>query len=241
MRYRLLCLDAGFTLLSPRRTLADALAGVLEQHGHRVERDDLHRAWEVADRWFWQEYHRPDNDTWSDDARITQAWRDYHGVMLAELGFGERGHELLDAILSSQFAADVWELYPDVVESLSQLRQLDGLQIGVISDWGSNLGEILTAVGLDPYLDFVLASGAVGRAKPDPAFFRIALERASVEPAAALMVGDSLRADVGGARAAGMEAILLVRPEGPAQSGQEAGDVRVITSLAALPAIVRGD
>jgi len=240
MRYRLLCLDAGFTLLSPRRTLADALAGVLAQRGHPVERDDLHRAWEVADKWFWQEYHRPDNDTWSDDARIEQAWRNYHGVMLAELGFGDRSHELLDAIISSQFATDVWELYPDVIETLTELRQLDGLQIGIISDWGSNLTDIVTGVGLDPYLDFVLASGAVGHAKPDPAFFRIALERASVPPADALMVGDSLRADVGGARAAGMDAILLVRPEGPAQSGQEVGDVPVIASLAALPRIVRG-
>jgi putative hydrolase of the HAD superfamily len=241
MRYRLLCLDAGFTLLSPRHTLADALAGVLEQRGHLVQRDDLHRAWEVADRWFWQEYHRPDNDTWSDDARIEQAWRDYHAVMLAELGFGDRSHELLDAILSSQFANDAWELYPDVIPTLTELRTLEGLQIGIISDWGSNLSAVLAAVGLEPYLDFVLASGAVGHAKPDPAFFRIALERGSVEPGEALMVGDSLRADVGGARAAGMDGILLVRPEGAAQSGQEVTEVPVITSLAALPPIVRGD
>jgi len=239
MRYRLLCLDAGFTLLSPRRTLADALAGVLEQRGHPVERDDLHRAWEVADKWFWEQYHRPDNDTWSDDGRIAQAWRDYHGVMLAELGFGDRSHELLDAILASQFATDAWELYPDVIDTLAQLRRLDGLQIGVVSDWGSNLAEILAGVGLDPYLDFVLASGAVGHAKPDPDFFRLALERASVDASAALRVGDSLRADVEGARAAGMDAVLLVRPEGPAQADQEVGNVPVIASLAELLPIVR--
>lgn len=240
MRYRLVCLDAGFTLLSPRRTLAEALAGVLEQRGHAVERDDLHRAWEVADEWFWQEYHRPGNDTWADDERIERAWRDYHGVMLQELGFGDSSHELLDAILSSQFASDAWELYPDVVGTLTALRAMDGLQVAIISDWGSNLAEVLAGVGLDPFLDFVLASGAVGHAKPDPAFFRIALERARVEPSEALMVGDSLRADVGGAHAAGMDALLLVRPEGPAQSGQGAGTVRVITSLGELPEILRG-
>ena len=98
MRYDLVCLDAGFTLLMPRRTLADALAGVLEQRGHPVSREELHRAWEVADRWFWQEYHRPHNDTWGSDERIEQTWRDYHTVMLGELGFGDRRHELLDGV-----------------------------------------------------------------------------------------------------------------------------------------------
>ena len=75
MSYRLLCLDAGFTLLSPRRTLADALAGVLEGRGHRVDPEDVRRAWEAADQWFWDEYHRPDNRTWGDDARIERTWQ----------------------------------------------------------------------------------------------------------------------------------------------------------------------
>jgi HAD superfamily hydrolase (TIGR01549 family) len=240
MRYDLVCLDAGFTLLMPRRTLADALGGVLEQRGHPVSRDDLHRAWEVADRWFWQEYHRPDNQTWGSDERIEQTWRDYHSVMLQELGFGDRRHELLDAILESQFAADAWELYPEVAGVLGELRSMDGIRIGVVSDWGSNLEGILAALGLDRYLDFVLASGEVGVAKPDPALYRIALERGAATADRAVMVGDSLRADVEGARAAGIDGVLLVRPEGPAQQNQPTADVPTISSLAELPALVRG-
>lgn len=240
MRYDLVCLDAGFTLLMPRRTLADALAGVLEQRGQAVRRDDLHRAWEVADQWFWQEYHRPHNDTWGSDERIEQTWRDYHSVMLGELGYGDRRHELLDAILDSQFAADAWELYPDVEEALAELRAADGLRVGVVSDWGSNLGGILSSLGLDRYLDFVIASGAVGVAKPDPALYRIALERGGAAADRALMVGDSLRADVEGARAAGMDGVLLVRADGAAQRDQEASEAHTISSLAELPALVRG-
>jgi HAD superfamily hydrolase (TIGR01549 family) len=240
MRYDLVCLDAGFTLLMPRRTLADALAGVLEQRGHPVSREELHRAWEVADRWFWQEYHRPHNDTWGSDERIEQTWRDYHTVMLGELGFGDRRHELLDAILESQFAADAWELYPEVEAALAELRSLDGIRIGVVSDWGSNLGPILSALGLDRYLDFVLASGAVGVAKPDPALFRMALDRGAASADRAVMVGDSLRADVEGARSAGMDGVLLARPEGAAQKDQPAADVLTISSLSELPPLVRG-
>lgn len=245
MPYRLVCLDAGFTLLSPRRTLADALAGVLEERGHPVDREDVRTAWEIADRWFWEEYHRPDNRTWGDDAEIERTWREYHSVMLRELGFADRAHELLDAILASQFSADAWEPYPDVEPALADLRRLPGISVCVISDWGSNLVDILAGLGLDRYLDFVLASGAVGVAKPDPAFYRLAMERADARPAEAIMIGDSLRADVEGARAAGMEGVLLVREEagGPDHSlpRVEVPDgVRVIRSLSELPAIAAG-
>ena len=225
--------------------MADALRGVLEQQGHPVEADDLRRAWEVADRWFWEEYHRPDNQTWGDDDAIERTWREYHGLMLAELGFADQAHDLLDAILASQFADDAWEPYPDVEPALAELRAIDGLRIGVVSDWGSNLDGILARLGLDRYLDFVLASGSVGVAKPDPAFYRIAVERAGVTTAEAMMVGDSLRADVTGAEAAGLRGVLLQRPveadeEHAVPSVEVPAGTLVIASLTELPALVSG-
>ncbi len=241
MRYRLLLLDAGFTLLAPRRTLADALSGVLAEDGHTVTRDELHAAWEVADRWFWDEYHRPGNDTWTDDGRIDAYWRRYHARMLDELGLEPR-REMLDRILTSQFRADAWELYDDVLPMLRHVRDAEpAITIGVVSDWGSNLHEILTDLELDPWLDFVLASGAVGLAKPDPAFFRVALDRADAAPGEALMVGDSYRADVHGARSAGVDALWLDRTDGPslrALGGHVPGDVRCIGSLAEVPSLL---
>ena len=50
-----------------------------------------------------------------------------------------------------------------------------------------------------------------GVAKPDPAIFERALARAGVAPHEALHVGDSLREDYHGARAAGLSALLLER------------------------------
>jgi putative hydrolase of the HAD superfamily len=47
--------------------------------------------------------------------------------------------------------------------------------------------------------------------KPSPLIFRAALELVGCEPRAALMVGDSPRDDVAGARAVGMHALLLDR------------------------------
>ena len=224
----------------PRRTLSDALSGVLSEDGHAVTEDEMRMAWEEADRWFWDEYHRPGNDTWSADERIEAYWRQYHSVMLGRLGVEAR-HETLDRILASQFAADSWEPYPDVEPMLAAVRDM-GVRIGVVSDWGSNLRGILAEVGLDGYLDFVLPSGAVGVAKPDPAFYRMALESVGVDAPSALMVGDSYRADVRGAWSAGMDAVWLNRHEGvnitPADEPMPT-DVRRIGSLDELPDIVR--
>ena len=241
MSFRLLCLDAGFTLLSPRRTLADALSGVLAADGHPVTEDEMRAAWEEADRWFWDEYHRPGNDTWSDDGRIEEYWRQYHSVILGRLGLDAR-REVLDRILASQFAADSWEPFADVEPMLRAVRALDGVRIGVVSDWGSNLRTILAELELDRYFDFVLPSGAVGVAKPNPAFYRLALDAAGVEPHDSLMVGDSYRADVRGAWGAGMDAVWLDRHEGIniTPAGEPIpSDVHRIHSLDELPELVR--
>jgi putative hydrolase of the HAD superfamily len=242
MSYRLLCLDAGFTLLSPRRTLAEALSDVLAEDGRTITEEEMRAAWEEGDRWFWDEYHRPGNDTWADDGRIEDYWRRYHTVMLGQLGL-ETHREMLDRILASQFAADSWEPYPDVEPMLSAVRDIGDIRIGVVSDWGSNLRVILADLGLDRYLDFVLPSGAVGVAKPNPAFFRLALDEAGVQPREAVMVGDSYRADVIGAWSAGMDAVWLDRREGISITPDDEpipSDVRRIHGLDELSEIVGG-
>jgi HAD superfamily hydrolase (TIGR01509 family) len=240
MSYRLLCLDAGFTLLTPRRSLAEVLTDALSDDGRTVTEDEMQAVWDESDRWFWDEYHRPGNDTWTADSRIDEYWRRYHSVILGRLGVEAR-REVLDFLHASQFTAEAWEPYPDVEPMLRAVREM-GVHIGVVSDWGSNLRQILAGVGLDRYLDFVLPSGAAGVAKPNPAFFRLAADAVDVAPAEALMVGDSYRADVRGAWAAGMDAVWLDRTEGinitPSDEPQPT-DVRRIASLDEVPGIVR--
>jgi putative hydrolase of the HAD superfamily len=240
MSYRLLCLDAGFTLLTPRQSLAEVLTDALSDDGRTITDDEMRAVWEEGDQWWWDEYHRPGNDTWSDDSRIDDYWRRFHGFVLGRLGVEAR-EEVLDRLLASQFHAEAWELYPDVQPMLRAVRAL-GLRIGIVSDWGSNLREILTGLELDRYLDFVLPSGAVGLAKPNPAFFRQALEAVGVPATEAVMVGDSYRADIRGAWAAGMDALWLDRTEGVTITPDDEPaptDVRVIRSLGEVPEIVR--
>jgi putative hydrolase of the HAD superfamily len=232
MRYKLICFDAGFTLIEPRRPMKKSMAMTLASEGIAPTEDALHRAWEAADRWFWEEYHRPGNDTWSSDLRIKATWRHYHQLMLRELGVSDEGGRIVAAVAETHFASDNWQLYPDVLPALDRLRT-SGCAIGVVSDWSSQLALILDTLGIGSYLSFVLASGAAGAAKPAARFYHMAAETGGVAPQQALMVGDSYRADVLGARAAGMDAVLLDRPgtSGPV-------DAPIIRSLADLPALV---
>jgi putative hydrolase of the HAD superfamily len=61
------------------------------------------------------------------------------------------------------------------------------------------------------YVDICITSANVGFEKPNPGIYRYAME-ITENPVGAWMVGDSLRADVRGAEAAGLKAILVREP-----------------------------
>lgn len=213
----LVCFDAGFTLIQPRHSIEDNLAEVLTAHGHQAGPEDIRRAWEAADAWFWDTYHQPGNHAWTNDAQIEETWRSYHAMMLEHLGFGDRKHELLDAIIAGHLSASAWEPYPDTIDALELVRSHPSrsrrgpARIAVISDFGSALADVMKEIGLTPYIDVLAISAVEGLAKPAAEFFLVACSRAGIDPARAVMIGDSYRADVVGARGAGLQAVLLDR------------------------------
>lgn len=102
-----------------------------------------------------------------------------------------------------------------------------GARVIVVSNWDVSLIEVLAHTGLEPLIDGVVVSAVIGAAKPSPEIFGRALELAGAAPQDCVHVGDSLAEDVSGARAAGIEAVLLDRDGlAPAADG-----ARVIVSL----------
>lgn len=115
-------------------------------------------------------------------------------------------------------AALRFELMPGVLEALGAL-QARGLALAVVSNWDCALPEHLTSLGLGGTFAAVVTSAETGATKPDPAIFRVALERIGVEAARALHVGDQPY-DEEGARAAGMS--FAPAPLRAALEGREA-------------------
>jgi len=95
--------------------------------------------------------------------------------------------------------------------ALSRLRNA-GLRLGVVSNSDGRVEEALEAAGLRQYFDVIVDSALAGVEKPDPGIFHAALDALGVSPEEALYVGDLYDVDVVGARAAGMDAILLGSP-----------------------------
>ena len=94
-------------------------------------------------------------------------------------------------------------------------------RIGIVSN---NLleeqQEKLRTCGLDEFVDALVVSEEAGSSKPDPAIFRLALDRLHATAEDAVMIGDSWAADVVGARAAGIRAIWF-NPDGVAAPAGE--------------------
>jgi FMN phosphatase YigB (HAD superfamily) len=71
--------------------------------------------------------------------------------------------------------------------------------------------EKLRFLGLRDAVDLLVASAELGVAKPDPRIFRVALDRAGVDPSDAVMVGNSWSSDVVGARASDIRPVWFNR------------------------------
>jgi HAD superfamily hydrolase (TIGR01549 family) len=121
-----------------------------------------------------------------------------------------RGIEAMTETLLSSLR---FEPYDDARGALVRARER-GARVIVVSNWDISLLDVLEIAGLSPLLDGIVTSAAIGAAKPSPRIFRHALALAGAAPADALHVGDSLRDDVGGARACGIRAVLLARDAG---------------------------
>ncbi len=98
--------------------------------------------------------------------------------------------------------------FPDARETLLALRAR-GFLLGAITNrafGGERFRADLRDAGLDIGWDCEAVSVEVGYLKPHPAIFHFALDALHIEPAHALMVGNSLAEDVLGAQSVGIAA-----------------------------------
>ncbi|MGI0132962.1 MAG: HAD family hydrolase [Thermoplasmata archaeon] len=130
---------------------------------------------------------------------------------------------------------------PGAPELLDALR--GKVTVGIVSNnHQEEQLDKLRALGLSDRVDFVVTSQLAGSAKPAPAIFARALAEAGREPHEAVMVGDTWRTDVLGARSAGIPAVWFDRR---GEAPPLAPDVRVLRSLSptdhALRVLLEGD
>jgi HAD superfamily hydrolase (TIGR01549 family) len=141
-----------------------------------------------------------------------------------------------DAGIARQVAVEItgawqrsenFELFEDTLPVLEELRA-QGLKLGLVSNSSRDMRQFAEHHGLE--VDAGLSSFFHGKTKPHASIFRAVLDLLDVEPHEAAMVGDTLEDDIEGARAIGMQAILLDR------QGRYPHVAERLTDLFALPA-----
>ena len=105
-----------------------------------------------------------------------------------------------------------WTLFDDALPALDALAQR-GWRSAILSNHVPELPDLVAALGLDARVEAVFSSALTGYEKPHPEAFRLALRECG-NPSRAWMVGDNPTADVDGARAVGLPAILVRAGEG---------------------------
>jgi len=101
---------------------------------------------------------------------------------------------------------------PDTVEVLAELRAA-GVPLYALTNWSAETFAITR--GRFEWLDWfdgLLVSGEERMTKPDPAFFRLLLDRFGLDPGATVFVDDS-EANVAAARELGIDAVRFTGPD----------------------------
>jgi putative hydrolase of the HAD superfamily len=170
-------------------------------------------------------------------------WREYLVGYFAACGVAEDQCRELAAEVAMATMGQAWtHVGTGAMAGLRALAAL-GLPMGVVSNSDGTVQAELRRLGVcyapgaegaqdGIPVGVVVDSAVVGVAKPDPAIFGIALDALGVPASGTVLhVGDSLRYDVAGALAAGLEPVHL-DPHGfcPAPDGHR--HVRTLTALA---------
>jgi len=140
--------------------------------------------------------------------------------------------ELLDELRRTHERDNLWAaVFEEVPRALARLRAR-GHKLVVVSNSNGTVRAKLERVGLAGQFDLVIDSHEERVEKPDPEIFRIALERSGSDAETTLHVGDIYHVDVVGARAAGLQAILVDR--GDLHDDRDCVRVADLTELADL-------
>ena len=185
--------DVGYCLMDETRRLERALGWLVEAlrpSGARPALGDLREAYLQACR-------RPDP---GEPSLLVQTLRSV-GVPAADVA------TLRQAVPWDAVPLDP---YPEAVAALRALRDA-GFRVGVLANQPASTLDELERSGIAGICDGVWLSAAVGLAKPDRAFFRLALDAWGLEPRRIAYVGDRPDNDVAPAKALGLIAVRLRR------------------------------
>jgi putative hydrolase of the HAD superfamily len=137
-------------------------------------------------------------------------WFDIVHSVFYRVGMFERFDDFFDEVFEAFAGPEHWMLYPETLDVLKGLKE-SGLEVGIVSNFDTRLFGILRGLGIADLIATVTIPSLAHAAKPAARIFRVALEQHVLDPDEAIHVGNDLKEDLEGARAAGLTGVLLDR------------------------------
>lgn len=202
--------DAGGTILDPHPSFPELFAETCGKYDHAVTTEQVREV---------QERIAPHLVELLDEAGLDHGptlspeasrafWTFTYTRFLRELGITDT--EMPVRLYEKFSDPSSYRLYDDVRPAFDAIEAA-GYRVGLISNFDSWLQKMLVEMEIGHVFDTAIISGIEGVEKPDPEIYRLAVERAGVEPARAVHVGDSPVMDMEPAHAAGLQTVLLDR------------------------------
>ncbi len=192
--------DLDHTLWDFEKNSALTFQKILSENSVSVELKDFLKVYIPINFEFWKLYR---------EGKITKSELRFQRLKIT---FDTLGHsisnELID-VLSDQYIENLSSfnhLFPNTTEVLDYLKPNYKLHI-ITNGFQEIQDKKLQSSKIHDYFDHIINSEMAGVKKPNPIIFRLALEKAKVLPQKSLMIGDSLEADILGARAVGIHTL----------------------------------
>lgn len=195
--------DMGYTLLYMQRETTYQQA--LRKFNIEVPLAGIEKEFHLTDKLFMREYP----GFFLEPREVVMPA--YLGIMNYRLGISVTVCELDDYWEKLKAGMDdYWLPFNGVPEVLAELKQ-QSFGLGIISNWDCTARDILGAARLNDYFDHIIISCEVGCSKPDPAIFKLAMDRAGVAAGDCLYIGDNYYDDAVGSQKVGMPALIINR------------------------------
>ncbi|MDT0607919.1 YjjG family noncanonical pyrimidine nucleotidase [Croceitalea rosinachiae] len=192
--------DLDHTLWDFEKNSALTFKKIFEQNGVNVVLSDFLKVYIPINLQYWKLYR---------EERVTKAELRYQRLKKA---FDSLGVYLADDsinILSEDYIEHLStfnHIFPGTIEILDYLKP--NYRLHIITNGFEEIQEKkLRTSNIRDYFEVIVNSEMAGVKKPDPKIFQLALNRAQVEPESALMIGDSLEADIIGAKNLGIHVL----------------------------------
>ena len=200
MKYKHLFFDLDRTLWDFEKNSALTFERLLTEYGVDIPLDTFLKAYIPINLQYWRMYR---NGSVSKDTLRYERLK-FTFDTLEYPATDALIHELADQYM--EVLTTYNHLFPGTIEILAYLKPHYNLHI-ITNGFSEVQGKKMKNAHIDHYFDVIMDSELAGVKKPHPKIFELALEKASVTADKSLMIGDSLEADILGAKEVGFEVI----------------------------------